>query len=124
MAELVILGAFLGIGKDFIGFSQFFELVLSSLVAWIFIGMILDSLFTEGLFDFNFGGVLMDLQNFIIITFFSGSQNNILLMRIYNCRGEFKTRPYVSSTYTRLLLFLVVLDLFEVSIDNFVIFVC
>ena len=80
MSELVVLCAFLGVGKDLIRLSALFELFFGGLVSRIFIGMILYGLFAEGLFYLRLGSVLVDTQHFIVITFIAVCQNNVLLL--------------------------------------------
>ena len=78
MTELVVLGPLLRVGKHFVGLGEFLELVLGTLVTRIFIGMILDGLFAEGLLDLGFRGVSMDTENLVIIAFIAVCQSDIL----------------------------------------------
>ena len=75
MAELVVLGPFLRIGKHLVGFGQFLETVLCNLIAGILVGMILDSESSVGLLDLGFGSVAVNLEDFVIIAFFTVCQN-------------------------------------------------
>ena len=60
MAELVVLGAFLGIGKHFVGLGHLLELVFGGLVVGVLVGMMLDGQLAEGLLDLDLGGIAVD----------------------------------------------------------------
>src|ERR1043165_5606121 len=67
MAVLIVGGARLGIGKDFVSVAEFLELFLGGLVTGIFVGMEFDREFAVGLFDFLVTGIAANPQHLVII---------------------------------------------------------
>src|SRR5262249_28672971 len=66
---LIILGAFLGIGKDRVGLRQSFELLFRFLVAGIQIGVIFSGELLVGFFEF-FGGCFLANAEHLVKIFF------------------------------------------------------
>ncbi len=69
VAETVVSGALLRIGKVLISLVEFLEARLGLLVAGIAIGMALHRGFAEGRFQIGVGGGLRDAENFVEIAF-------------------------------------------------------
>ena len=69
MTELVIAGALLIVGQDFVGLTQFLELLLGGLVAGVPVRVILHGAFPVGLLYFISAGSLLDTQHLIVIAF-------------------------------------------------------
>jgi hypothetical protein len=66
----VVGSPFLRIGKDFLGFVDFFELILSLRIV-VFIGVIFECQGPESFLYVFIGGISANAEDFIIITFFS-----------------------------------------------------
>jgi hypothetical protein len=74
VAVLVVSGALLRVAQRFIGFAQFFELLLGSLVARILVGMIFDGQFPIRLLDFLLAGVAVHAEDLVVIAFGHNAQ--------------------------------------------------
>jgi len=123
MSKLVILSAFLGIGKHFIRFGSFLELVFRGLVIGVLVGVMLKSLLTESLLYFCLGGIFMDAQYVIVIAFFAVCQNRILVIqRAAHSREALPVACNVLKINNKL--FLVGFDFFKISIYNIFVFAC
>jgi len=68
VTELVVGGAFLGVGEDVVGLLGFLELLQRLLVVRIAIRMVLHGQTLEGLLDFGLGGRAADTEDFIVVT--------------------------------------------------------
>ena len=68
-SELVILLALLWVVKHVVCFSCLFELLLSLFVARVAVWVVFDGYLAIGFLYFVFGGVLVDAQNLIIVSF-------------------------------------------------------
>src|SRR5262249_40876732 len=79
MAVLIVGGAFLGIGKDFISLAELLEFFFGCLVAGIFIRVILDGELAIGLFDFVRSGVFFEAEDLVIIALGHGGSGQVVL---------------------------------------------
>ena len=69
MAVLVVIGTFLGIGKDFIGFIRFLEFLFRVLVIGIDVGVILLRKLPESFLDLTLVRIARNAKHFVIIAF-------------------------------------------------------
>jgi hypothetical protein len=60
MAELIVLGAFLGIGEDFVRLGDLLEPFFRRIVSGILVRVVLNGHFAECLLDLNLGGITVD----------------------------------------------------------------
>ena len=68
-AELIITGALLVIGKDFVSLADLLELLLGSLVAGVAVRMVFHGAFSVCFFNFLSAGALLDTQHLVVVTF-------------------------------------------------------
>ena len=68
VSELIVDLALFPITQDFIGLSGFLEALLGVFIAGIFIRMVFESQLAVGFFQFGFGSVVVDSQNFVIVS--------------------------------------------------------
>jgi hypothetical protein len=71
MAELIVLGAFLRIGEDFVRLGDLLEPFFRRMVFGILVGVVLAGQFAECFLYLGFRGVPMYPQDFIIIALFA-----------------------------------------------------
>ena len=71
MAELIVAGTLLRIGKNLIGLIYFLELFLSVFITGVQVGMVFFCHLAIGFFELIFRAALLHAEHFIIITFFS-----------------------------------------------------
>ena len=67
VAILIVGSAFLRVGKHLVGFAEFLELFLRSLVAGVFVRVIFDGQLAVGLLDVLDAGIVRDAQHFVVI---------------------------------------------------------
>ncbi|MCG3146785.1 MAG: hypothetical protein PCFJNLEI_00219 [Verrucomicrobiae bacterium] len=69
VTEAVVGGAFLRVGEGFVGFAEFLEFFLSSVIAGIFVGMIFDGELAVGFLDVLRCRAALDAEHFVVIAF-------------------------------------------------------
>jgi hypothetical protein len=69
VSELVVGGALLGVGQDFVGFLGFLELLLGALVVRIAVRMMLHGQLAIGLLDVVFRGITAYTEDLVVIPF-------------------------------------------------------
>jgi hypothetical protein len=67
VAKPIVLGSFLGISQDAVGFSRFLETFFGGLVSRIFVGMVLNGLLAIGTLNFLVGSRPGDTEHFVVI---------------------------------------------------------
>jgi len=70
MAELVVLGPFLGIGENLVGLGDLLELLLGLLVPGVLVRVVLDGQLAECLLDLGVRGVAVDFEDLVVVAFF------------------------------------------------------